>query len=72
MTALPTNTPKETVPIEHFIVRFKDGTVKKVTVTDGDGFFRESFYRGDKGSFTTFECFIAAGESRDIPSGSNK
>jgi len=57
-----------TKPIEHFIVRFKDGTVKKVTVGKGEGFFREETVVGSKASFTTYQCFIAQGDAREIPS----
>jgi hypothetical protein len=57
-----------TKPIEHFIVRFSDGTVKKVVVGEGNGFFREEEFVGTKESFTTYQCFVAKGSSREIPS----
>jgi hypothetical protein len=57
-----------TVPIDHFIVVFTDGTVKRIDVGEGNGFYREEAFVGDNASFTTYECFITKGTSRDIPS----
>ena len=71
-TYLPRNTPQVTNPIDSFTVRFKDGSVKKVTVGEGEGFFRESEFKGEKKTFTTYECFVAEGELKEIPSGKER
>lgn len=68
MPDLPKTTPKMTVPIDHFIVVFLDGTVKKVEVGDGTGFYREETFIGKEASFTTYETFITRGTAREIPS----
>jgi len=56
-----------TEPIDHFIVRFKDGRVKKVVVGDGEGFYREELFVGQHKSFTTYQVYVAEGDVRDIP-----
>ena len=72
MAVLPRTTPKLTVPIEHFIVKFADGTVKKIIVGDGNGYYREEQYIGEAAEFTTYQCYVAKGLSRIIPSYGHK
>jgi len=57
------------VPIDHFIVRFKDGTVKKIIVGEGEGYFKEEFFKGALESFTTHEVFVAKGTETTIQNG---
>lgn len=65
---LPKNTPRMTVPIESVIIRFTDGSVKKIESCgeDGSAFYRESFFSGEKEAFATYETFIAKGVVKDI------
>ena len=72
MPVLPKATPQLTVPIKHFIVKFKDGSVKKIEVGDGNGYYREELFVGEKEGFTTYQCFISKGLSKDIPSYGHK
>jgi hypothetical protein len=67
MVAINKTTPAMTEPIDHFIVRFKDGRVKKVVVGDGEGFYREELFVGQHKSFTTYQVYVAEGDVRDIP-----
>lgn len=66
MSPLPKNTPQMTQPIEHFIVRLKDGRVYKVFVEEGEGYFKEEEFRGQFETFTMYECFIAKGRLEEI------
>jgi hypothetical protein len=59
---LPKVTPRVTIPIDYFIVKFKDGTLRTVNVDDGDGYFREEELIGEAKSLTTYQCFIATKE----------
>ena len=59
---LPKVTPRVTIPIDYFIVKFKDGSLKTVNVDDGDGYFREEELIGPDKSLTTYQCFIATKE----------
>lgn len=61
-----------TLPIKNIIVRLKDGTVKKIEVGDGEGFFREEVIAGPEKSVTTHQCFIAGGIISEIQSGATK
>ena len=68
MPILPKTTPTLTVPIDHFIVKFKDGTVKKIIVGEGNGYYREEEYIGEKAGFVTYQCYVSKGVSKEIPS----
>lgn len=59
---LPKVTPRVTIPIDYFIVKFKDGRLKTVNVEDGDGYYREEELVGEAKSLTTYQCFIATKE----------
>ena len=59
---LPKVTPRVTIPIDYFIVKFKDGSLKTVNVDDGDGYYREEELVGEAKSLTTYQCFIATEE----------
>ena len=59
---LPKVTPRVTIPIDYFIVKFKDGSLKTVNVDDGDGYYREEELVGEAKSLTTYQCFIATKE----------
>jgi len=59
---LPKVTPRVTIPIDYFIVKFKDGSLKTVNVDDGEGYFREEELIGETKSLTTYQCFIATKE----------
>jgi hypothetical protein len=48
-------------------VKFKDGTTKHILVGDGEGIYREEFFKGEKKSFVTQTVFIANGKVREIP-----
>jgi hypothetical protein len=60
-----------TEPIDHFIVRFKDGRVKKVLVGDGEGYYREEHFVGQYKSFTTYQVYVAEGDVKDIDTGAD-
>ena len=68
MPVLPKATPQLTQPIDHFIVKFADGTVKKIVVGDGNGYYREEKFIGETAEFTTYQCYVAKGISKVIPS----
>ena len=59
---LPKVTPRVTIPIDYFIVKFKDGSLRTVNVDDGDGYYREEELVGETKSLTTYQCFIATKE----------
>ena len=61
-----------TEPILYFLVKFKDGTVRKIVVGDGEGYFREEHFKGAESEFTTYQVFVAKGVSKDIPSFTGK
>lgn len=54
-------------PIKSFIVRFADGTRRKIEVGDGEGFFREELISGSEKSISTYQCFVAGGSWRELP-----
>jgi hypothetical protein len=72
MPVLPKATPILTQPIEHFIVKFKDGTVMKVEVGEGNGYYREEQFIGETAGFMTYQCFVSKGLSKTIPSYGHK
>lgn len=66
MDHLPKKTPQMTQPIEHFIVRLKDGRVFKIVVEEGEGYFKEESFVGQYESFTMYQAFIAKGRIEEI------
>jgi len=71
MVAINKTTPAMTEPIDHFIVRFKDGRVKKIVVGDGEGYYREEHFVGQHKSFRTYQVYVAEGDVKDIPTGAD-
>jgi len=53
-------TPRSTVPIESFTVKFVDGTTRTIHVLmEGAGHFRESVYVAANGiRLNEYECYI--------------
>lgn len=72
MPLLPKITPMETEPIDHFIVKFRDGRVRRIDVGEGEGYFKAERFVGTDAEFTTYSIFVAKGLSREIPAYGNK